>query len=539
MTFRFNLIITALAITTAAIHAETTATIYGSLKTPTPEHEVFLTFSEEIPSLGTDHFKVTNGKVASTSGKGRYWSAAITAASPGDVSITLSGDLKSNTWTTACTSDFGDRWIVDDQASWVASKNNAEGLELVDGFATPNTTKATFTSTTKSYPTKKKARTLTLTQSPVWDNWIEVPNIGPKEARDAPVLLPVGKGNYYLLALFKQSEGYHAWHSTDMKTWTHKGPVAAPKTGRWTTSAEYKDGTFYIYSDHYNDHTPHLFTDTDLGDGKVGKYHGAVFEKEASGSDCSLFRDNADGLFHLIYEDWSPLNARKHSWDSPLAGHTTSEDGLTGFTAHEHQPPIDFRTKPTGKIQTYDHPNKKNVPYEVHTPEQDAFGDWTTIKVGSRYYMFADYDPAGKHIRVARFTSDSIYKEFKLVGELGKGHPDPTVGFAEGQFYLITQQKTDYISPGPWVDGVEARAGVDVDNDGKIDQWTDWEKVSEQYDYTPNFIRCVTTTPAQIDLTNLPAGHGFKFEFRVDDTVVKNVSPIMDRVEMKFEPGDK
>lgn len=32
---------------------------------------------------------------------------------------------------------------------------------------------------------------------------------------------------------------------------------------------------------------------------------------------------------------------------------------------------------------------------------------------------------------------------------------------------------TDYVSPGPWVETVEARVGVDTDNDEKIDKWTD------------------------------------------------------------------
>jgi hypothetical protein len=83
---------------------------------------------------------------------------------------------------------------------------------------------------------------------------------------------------------------------------------------------------------------------------------------------------------------------------------------------------------------------------------------------------------------------------------------------------------------------VEARAGVDADGNGAIDTWTDWQTVREQYRHTPNYIRVVTLTPAAIDLSGLPVGYGFQFEFRVDDTVVAGVSPIMDRVEMSFVP---
>ena len=59
--------------------------------------------------------------------------------------------------------------------------------------------------------------------------------------------------------------------------------------------------------------------------------------------------------------------------------------------------------------------------------------------------------------------------------------------FAEGKFYLATQQSKDFVSPGPWVDGVQVRVGVDTDNDTQIDQWTDWAKVSESYDYIEGF----------------------------------------------------
>ena len=100
---------------------------------------------------------------------------------------------------------------------------------------------------------------------------------------------------------------------------------------------------------------------------------------------------------------------------------------------------------------------------------------------------------------------------------------------------MITQMSTDYTSPGPWVDGVEARVGVDTDGDGTIDQWTPWQGIQESYDHTLGYARVVTTTPAQLDLSELPEGYGFGFEFQVDDTVVANISPIMDRVEMKFD----
>lgn len=120
------------------------------------------------------------------------------------------------------------------------------------------------------------------------------------------------------------------------------------------------------------------------------------------------------------------------------------------------------------------------------------------------------------------------------MGSLGEGHPDPTVGFAEGQFYLITQGPNDYVSSGPWVDGVQARAGVDGDGDGTIDHWTDWQAVRESYDHKSGYARVVDVTPAQLDLAGLPAGLGFQFEFRCHNTGTGRAAPIMDGVTFEF-----
>lgn len=115
------------------------------------------------------------------------------------------------------------------------------------------------------------------------------------------------------------------------------------------------------------------------------------------------------------------------------------------------------------------------------------------------------------------------------------GHPDPDIAFAEGKFYLITQMKIDYVSPGPWVDQVEVRVGVDVDDDGAIDEWTAWQPVKERYDYIKGFSKQVKRIPACLDLTDLPAGFGFCFEFRTEDKTENKSMPIMDRVSMAFD----
>ncbi|MDO6721315.1 hypothetical protein Q4575_18040 [Psychrosphaera sp. 1_MG-2023] len=410
---------------------------------------------------------------------------------------------------------------------WASSIVSSENVEIKDGKASLVGESGTLSTVVYKSSTKTRLDQIEISQVPVWDNWQAAGKITPKFAKDAPVLIPVSEGNYWLLSRHKKQPktGYHAWHTTDMKNWVHYGPISN-HDNRWVTSAEYMDGKFYIYFDKPNDEDPHLIIDEDLTDGKQGKVVGKVFEDPTHGSDMSIFRDD-DGLFHLIYEDWSPVDPSKHAWDSPLAGHADSPDGINGFEPHEYVAPIDQRTTATGRILPYKpHPNQLEFgrdptpyTYEEHEGPQDAFGDYTMIKVGGHYYLFCDYDPhdENKSMRVGRWRTDDITKEFVWDGEVGEGfHPDPTVGFAEGKFYLLVQRSgTDFISDGPWIDGVNVRAGVDTDNDGKVDQWTPFTKVKETYKAKEGFTRVVESTPAALDVSSLPAGYQVTLEFKL------------------------
>ena len=335
--------------------------------------------------------------------------------------------------------------------------------------------------------------------------------------------------------------GYHAWQSKDMVNWVHHGPITE-KASAWMTTAEFADGKAYFYYDFPNDQDPHVYVDTDLFDGTPGENKGMAYDDPSHGSDCGIIR-GLDGQFHLILEDWSPINAQRHSWDSPLAAHAVSPDGVQNFKLLK--PPVDHRTKPTGRIGTYRHPHwvkehperfKTNVAeFEIHEPEQNAYGDWAAISIGGQYYLFCDYDPAdGKKMSVGWFTSRSINEPFKWCGNIGQGHPDPDIMFAEGKFYLATQQKTDYVSPGPWVEQVEVRVGVDTDNDGTINEWTDWQTVKERYDYIKGFAKQVSRSPARLDLSDLPAGYGFQFQIKIKDTTNNPSKPILDHVTLAF-----
>ncbi len=491
--------------------------------------------------------------------------------------------------------DSTEQWTIDSQADWQASLAAQENLKIGDGLASPTAKTATLSSIVKRFDQKTSATSITVQQSPVWQNWESVGNIGTESMADAPVLLSLGPDNYWMFARYnagpakkakkgkpkpkskaepaftatvatlegfdiplettrlpnqfnapgglkKSQGGYHAWQSRDMVNWVHHGPVTE-RFSRWMTTAEYVDGKAYFYYDFPNDQDPHVYVDDNLTDGIPGQNMGLAFKDPSHGSDCAFIRD-LDGKFHVIYEDWSPIKASTHAWDSPLAGHAISDDGLKNFKILA--PAVDERTTPTGKIGTYKHPHwvkedPKNfktsvAEYEIHEPEQEAFGDWASISIGGQYYLFADYDSAehGKPMSVAWFTSSSLDKQFTFCGSIGRGHPDPDICFAEGRFYLATQQKDDFVSPGPWVETVEARVGVDTDGDTKIYQWTDWQTTTESYDYTPGFAKQVTKTAASLDLSSLPAGFGFQFELKLTDTTENKSKPILDNVVLSF-----
>ena len=503
-------------------------------------------------------------------------------------------------------------WRIDSGEEWNGASRELNGLNGLNGLAIENNTlsptgkEGTYHSKLQRFKKKRSAQAITLTASTRWDNWQPTEKkVCPPTLGDAPIFLAKGPNDYWILGrhraprkagfesisanlegfdielqttpypnlfnapggLKKSAGGYHAWQSRDMVNWVHHGCVTA-KHAKWSTTAEFVDGKAYIYYDFPNDQDPHLYIDDDLTDGKPGKDIGLAFKDPSDGSDCVIIRD-LDGKFHLIYEDWSPIDAGRHSWDSPLAGHAVSDDGISDFKILA--PAVDERTKPTGKFKEYPHPHwhaddPENFParvpakedtkhdtkhdtkakikagsqrafakYEVHEPEQHAYGDWAAIAIGGQYYLTADYHPIHDKIRIGLFTSPSLDQKFEFIGELGSGHPDPDIGFAAGQFYLLNQTKHDYVSPGPWVEKVEARVGVDTTNDGKADTWGDWAELKESYDHIEGFSKQIQRIPASMDLSELPAGYGFCFELKLQDTTENASKPMLESVEISFK----
>lgn len=422
-------------------------------------------------------------------------------------------------------------WSINTQSQW-ADAYNAGGFTTQGGEAIPGADGAVYESKVQQFTHKQRFDSLTLKQNAQWGagQWSNAGNLAPIGGGDAGVFLSPADGDYWYFNATSNGGQYRAWHSTDMQSWTAYGNV----TGKdWVTNAEYADGKFYVYYDEPNDEDPHLIvfeSAEDLMNGVRTEY-GEVFADPSNGSDIAVYRD-LDGSFHIIYEDWSAIEARVRSWDSQYAGHTSSPDGINGFTAHEHTAPIDYRGDPTGEFRSYKHPHNGTLTYEVHTDGgAEAWGDYDLIRIGDTYYLFADDHPLGESIGLGYFYSDDLYGEFTYGGKIADGfHPDPTVGFAEGEFVAITQGP-DFTSSGPWVDGVEVQVGVDTDGDGVIDVWTDWQEVEESYSRIDGFAKAFAVDPAMMDLGELPEGYGVQFRIRAGDA-----GAVFDSVQLASTP---
>ena len=79
-------------------------------------------------------------------------------------------------------------WVVDSEKDWQGQTLKSENLDFKKGFADPNQKESTFSSKIKTFNEKKSAKEIIFNQSPVWQNWNPISNIGPSNLQDAPVL---------------------------------------------------------------------------------------------------------------------------------------------------------------------------------------------------------------------------------------------------------------------------------------------------------------------------------------------------------------
>ena len=71
-------------------------------------------------------------------------------------------------------------------------------------------------------------------------------------------------------------------------------------------------------------------------------------------------------------------------------------------------------------------------------------------------------------------------------------------------------------------------------NNGKIDQWTDWKELKENYDHIEGFSKQIEKTPATLDLTGLPPGFGFQVEVKMTDTTNNRSKPLLQQLALSF-----
>jgi hypothetical protein len=262
--------------------------------------------------------------------------------------------------------------------------------------------------------------------------------------------------------LKKGLDGYYAWQSHDMENWVHHGPVTE-RFSKWVTTAEYADGKAYVYYDYPNDQDPHLYIDDDLTDEEPGEIMGMAFKDPSHGSDCGVIRD-LEGNFHLIYENWDPINARRHSWDSPLAGHAVSPNGIDSFKILP--PAVDERTTPTGEVGEFRHPHWTNehpdwdsdiAKYNIHEPEQNAYGDWAaTIKAGSEsaeLICHTDFMPTVAEIIEINLPADAAvdgvsYKTAFSGKKLNRNRPEVVHHSIRGKFAIRSEKWKLVLCPG-------------------------------------------------------------------------------------------
>ena len=94
-----------------------------------------------------------------------------------------------------CSHADSDVWKVGTQEDWLANTEELSRIEIVEGMAKPTEKTAMFRSVLKRFDEKQPAKLIVIEQSPVWDDWEPMEDIGPGCTFDTPVLLSLGPKN--------------------------------------------------------------------------------------------------------------------------------------------------------------------------------------------------------------------------------------------------------------------------------------------------------------------------------------------------------
>jgi hypothetical protein len=93
-------------------------------------------------------------------------------------------------------------WKIESEGDWKEKIETSKGAVFNKGSVSPKEKMATILTKLQSFDTKRSANSLNVTQSPVWQNWDPIENLGPVNLQDAPVLLTMGPDNYWMFGRY-------------------------------------------------------------------------------------------------------------------------------------------------------------------------------------------------------------------------------------------------------------------------------------------------------------------------------------------------
>ena len=95
-----------------------------------------------------------------------------------------------------------DSWTIGSADEWKGAIESSEGVTIEKGVASPTAKAGSLRTKMKRLKKKRSAKSLTIEQSALWQNWEAKPRVGPKNLRDAPVFLTMGPGDYWMFGKY-------------------------------------------------------------------------------------------------------------------------------------------------------------------------------------------------------------------------------------------------------------------------------------------------------------------------------------------------
>ena len=93
-------------------------------------------------------------------------------------------------------------WSIKSTKDWAECIEHNQGVAVKEGTVSPSEQSGMIRTKLKAFKKKRSAKTLTISQSPLWQNWNPRPRIAPKNLRDAPVFLAKGPDDYWMFGRY-------------------------------------------------------------------------------------------------------------------------------------------------------------------------------------------------------------------------------------------------------------------------------------------------------------------------------------------------